>query len=101
MAELEAEPGSPVFFHDYHLYLAPRFVRSRVPEAALSHFVHIPWPEPDYWRVLPEGIRRALHDGLLANETLVLEARVIVTDYNPTGKSPLRVGQKVRVNFGP
>ncbi|HUR53146.1 MAG TPA: HlyD family efflux transporter periplasmic adaptor subunit, partial [Gemmataceae bacterium] len=40
-------------------------------------------------------------DGLLASETLVLEARVIVTDYNPTGKSPLRVGQKVRVNFGP
>jgi trehalose 6-phosphate synthase len=68
--ELEAEPGSPVFFHDYHLYLAPRFVRSRVPEASLSHFVHIPWPEPDYWRVLPEAIRRALHDGLLANDVV-------------------------------
>jgi multidrug resistance efflux pump len=40
-------------------------------------------------------------DGLLTNETLVLEARVVVTDPNPTGKSPLRVGQKVRVNFGP
>lgn len=39
-------------------------------------------------------------DGLLTNETLVLEARVVVTDINPTGKSPLRVGQKVRVNFG-
>ena len=70
MAELEAEPGSPVFFHDYHLYLAPRFVRTRVPDAALSHFVHIPWPEPDYWRVLPEAIRRALHDGLLANDVV-------------------------------
>ena len=70
VAELEAEPGSPVFFHDYHLYLAPRFVRARVPEAALSHFVHVPWPEPDYWRVLPEAIRRALHDGLLANDVV-------------------------------
>ena len=70
VAELEAEPGSPVFFHDYHLYLAPRFVRTRMPEAALSHFVHIPWPEPDYWRVLPEAIRRALHDGLLANDVV-------------------------------
>jgi trehalose 6-phosphate synthase len=68
--ELEAEPGSPVFFHDYHLYLAPRFVRTRVPDAALSHFVHVPWPEPDYWRVLPEAIRRALHDGLLANDVV-------------------------------
>ncbi|HEU4942639.1 MAG TPA: trehalose-6-phosphate synthase [Gaiellaceae bacterium] len=69
-AELDAEPGSPVFFHDYHLYLAPRFVRTRVPDAALSHFVHIPWPEPDYWRVLPEAIRRSLHDGLLANDVV-------------------------------
>ena len=70
MAELEAEPSSPVFFHDYHLYLAPRFVRTLVPGAALSQFVHVPWPEPDYWRVLPEAIRRALHDGLLANDVV-------------------------------
>jgi trehalose 6-phosphate synthase len=70
VAELEAAPGSPVFFHDYHLYLAPRFVRTRRPDAALSHFVHVPWPEPDYWRVLPEAIRRALHDGLLANDVV-------------------------------
>jgi trehalose 6-phosphate synthase len=70
VAELEAQPEAAVLFHDYHLYLAPRFVRSRWPEAALSHFVHIPWPEPDYWRVLPEAIRVALHDGLLANDVV-------------------------------
>src|SRR5690348_400072 len=29
--ELEAAPETPVFFHDYHLYLAPRLVRDRVP----------------------------------------------------------------------
>jgi trehalose 6-phosphate synthase len=70
VAELEAQPEAMVCFHDYHLYLAPRFVRTRRPEAALSHFVHIPWPEPDYWRVLPEAIRVALHDGLLANDVV-------------------------------
>jgi trehalose 6-phosphate synthase len=68
VAELDAQPDAAVCFHDYHLYLAPRFVRARRPDAALSHFVHIPWPEPDYWRVLPEAIRVALHDGLLAND---------------------------------
>jgi trehalose 6-phosphate synthase len=68
--ELEAQPDAAVCFHDYHLYLAPRFVRTRRPEAALSHFVHIPWPEPDYWRVLPQAIRVALHDGLLANDVV-------------------------------
>ena len=70
VAELDAQPDAAVFFHDYHLYLAPRLVRAHRPEAALSHFVHIPWPEPDYWRVLPEAIRVALHDGLLANDVV-------------------------------
>ena len=67
-AELEADPDTCVFFHDYHLYLAPRFVRERHPDATLAHFVHIPWPQPDYWHALPRSIRAALHDGLLAND---------------------------------
>jgi trehalose 6-phosphate synthase len=68
--ELERDPDAAVFFHDYHLYVAPALVRERVPEALLSHFVHIPWPMPDYWRVLPEPIRRAIHEGLLANDVV-------------------------------
>src|SRR3954470_22489232 len=65
LAELEASPDATVFFHDYHLYLAPRFVRERRPDAALAHFVHIPWPQADYWHLLPESMRFAIHDGLL------------------------------------
>jgi trehalose 6-phosphate synthase len=68
LAELEDEPDSTVFFQDYHLYLAPRLVRDRHPRAVLAHFVHIPWPQPDYWRVLPDQVRIAIHDGLLAND---------------------------------
>jgi trehalose 6-phosphate synthase len=70
LEELEAEPDAAVLFHDYHLYLAPRFVREQVPDATLSHFVHIPWPQPDYWRILPEEMREAVHDGLLANDVV-------------------------------
>ena len=66
--ELARDPEAAVFFHDYHLYVAPRLVRERAPDAIMSHFVHIPWPQPDYWRVLPESIRRTIHDGLLAND---------------------------------
>ena len=74
LAELETQPEAAVFFHDYHLYLAPRFVRDARPDAALAHFVHIPWPEPNEWRVLPEPIRYAIHDGLLANDVLGFHA---------------------------
>jgi trehalose 6-phosphate synthase len=66
LEELEAMPGAAVLFQDYHLYVAPRIVRRSRPEVALSHFVHIPWVGPDGWRVLPEEIVRAIHDGLLA-----------------------------------
>jgi trehalose 6-phosphate synthase len=57
-----------VFFHDYHLYLAPRMVRNARPDARLAHFVHIPWPED--WTVLPAKMRHAIHDGLLANDVV-------------------------------
>jgi trehalose 6-phosphate synthase len=70
LSELANEPAATVFFHDYHLYLAPRFVRERRPEATLAQFVHVPWPQPDYWHALPDAIRRAIHDGVLANDLL-------------------------------
>src|SRR3954467_13290624 len=70
LEELESDPDAAVLFHDYHLYLAPRFVRDRAPDATLSHFVHIPWPQPDYWRILPAEQRQAIHDGLLANDVV-------------------------------
>jgi trehalose 6-phosphate synthase len=70
--ELAREPSATVFFHDYHLYLAPRLVRDRYPHASLAHFMHIPWPEADYWTVLPRELRSALFDGILANDVVGL-----------------------------
>jgi trehalose 6-phosphate synthase len=70
LAELERAPETAVFFHDYHLYLAPRLVREERPDTTLMHFVHVPWPQPDYWRVLPRSIRGAIHEGLVANDVI-------------------------------
>jgi trehalose 6-phosphate synthase len=79
--ELAEEPDAAVFFHDYHLYLAPTLVRGRAPEATLSHFVHIPWPQPDYWRVLPDPIRRAVHEGVLANDVVSFHTERWTTNF--------------------
>jgi trehalose 6-phosphate synthase len=68
--ELEREPGAAVFFHDYHLYLAPKLVRDRCPDVSTTHFIHIPWPETDYWHALPRELRVAIHAGLLANDVV-------------------------------
>ncbi|HYY03753.1 MAG TPA: trehalose-6-phosphate synthase [Gaiellaceae bacterium] len=68
--ELDRTPNAAVYFHDYHLYLAPRLVRTAAPEATLMQFVHVPWPQPDYWHILPQRIRFAIHDGVLANDVV-------------------------------
>ena len=75
LQELASEPDATVFFHDYHLYLAPRFVREQAPDALLAHFVHIPWPQTDYWHVLPDRIRREIHAGVLANDVVGFHTR--------------------------
>jgi trehalose 6-phosphate synthase len=73
VAQLDNSPGATVFFHDYHLYLAPRMVRELRPDAKLAHFVHIPWPVD--WTVLPVEMRYAVHDGLLANDVVGFHTR--------------------------
>ena len=81
LAELETSPDAVVFFHDYHLYLAPRLVRMSRPDATLAHFVHIPWVQRDYWHVLPESMRRAVHDGLLANDVVAFHTERWVRNF--------------------
>ena len=67
---IEDEPKPLVMFHDYHLYTAPAIVREQRPDAFLQHFVHIPWSQPDSWRILPAHWREAIYRGLLANDII-------------------------------
>ena len=58
--EVDAAGGSAlVMLHDYHFYLVADQVRARCPDALISQFIHIPWPGPDAWRVLPPTMRDA------------------------------------------
>lgn len=58
--------GEPIIMlQDYHLYLCGGMIREKRPNAIIQHFVHIPWPDPDYWRLLPIEMRRAICEGLL------------------------------------
>jgi len=67
--EVEARGGSAtVMVQDYHFYLVPELLRERCPDVFLHHFVHIPWPQPDAWRVLPEPMRSAVLTGVLGND---------------------------------
>jgi len=64
-----------VLLHDYHFYLVAEQVRERCPDAVLSHFVHIPWPGPDAWQVLPPDLRERLLLGLLGCDVVAFHTR--------------------------
>ena len=53
-----------VMGHDYHLYLLPEFVRRDLPEAIIQHYVHVPWPTPLYWNLIPRHIVRRICESL-------------------------------------
>jgi trehalose 6-phosphate synthase len=69
--EVDARGGKAlVMLQDYHFYLVAERVRERCPEALLSHFIHIPWPGPDSWRILPPYMRERLLRGLLGSDVV-------------------------------
>jgi alpha,alpha-trehalose-phosphate synthase [UDP-forming]/trehalose-phosphatase len=46
-------PGDPVWVHDYHLLLLGQRLRERDHRGPLGLFVHVPFPGPDIWFILP------------------------------------------------
>lgn len=63
-----------VMLQDYHLYLTARSLRRelerRAHQATIMHFIHIPWPGPEYWGILPPAMRQSILDGLCAVDVL-------------------------------
>ncbi|MGN6276437.1 MAG: alpha,alpha-trehalose-phosphate synthase (UDP-forming) [Solirubrobacterales bacterium] len=70
LSQIEGQEQSLVMLHDYHLYTAPGMIRAERPDVFLHHFVHIPWSQPDSWRILPTRIRNAIFEGMLANDII-------------------------------
>jgi trehalose 6-phosphate synthase len=65
----EGNGGRPlIMIQDYQLYLVAKMVRERLPEVTLQQFIHIPWPTPQYWKVLPSKMRDPIVEGLLGND---------------------------------
>jgi trehalose 6-phosphate synthase len=65
--------GLRALIQDYHLCLAPRMLRERLHrrlgdaagDVGIGHFCHTPWAPPDYYRMLPAAMGRALLEGML------------------------------------
>jgi len=60
-----------VFIQDYHFALLPRMLRR--PTIRTAQFWHIPWPNPEAFRICPWG--EELLDGMLGNDMLGFHLR--------------------------
>jgi len=55
-----SKPPPLVLLNDYHLYLAGSYIRQALPDQIIQHFIHIPWPSPTSWQLLPAVMREAI-----------------------------------------
>jgi len=77
---LNSDKPCLVMMQDYHLYLAPRFLRKKLRgqkgrNMKLMHFIHIPWPGPEDWGMLPSDMRQAILEGLCSVDLLGFQTR--------------------------
>ena len=69
-AVLEEARGGPalVFVQDYHFALLPRLLKNARPDLVVAQFWHIPWPNPETFRVCPWA--KEILDGMLGNDLM-------------------------------
>ncbi len=69
IAEAQNSGDPPyVIVHDYHLYMVPGYVRQGLPNCKIQHIVHVPWPSPIVWQLLPRTVRETVCESLCSSD---------------------------------
>jgi alpha,alpha-trehalose-phosphate synthase [UDP-forming] len=68
LEEMEGAEQALVLIQDYHFALLPRMVKEARPDARVAIFWHIPWPNPEAFRICPW--QREVLDGLLGADLI-------------------------------
>lgn len=107
----QVRPGDIVWVHDYQLALVPRMLRELVPWVRIGFFLHVPFPSPDVFRVLPwdlEILRGMLGADLVGFQTEAYRANfaaaVALMNGRPNGGEEICFddgGRRVRVEVHP
>jgi trehalose 6-phosphate synthase len=85
LAESKRNDKEPlIMLQDYHLYLCPTYIRKKMKKTFLSQFIHIPWPQSEYFSILPEYMKKAIIEGLLSNNLLGFHIPRYVTNFIQT-----------------
>jgi alpha,alpha-trehalose-phosphate synthase [UDP-forming] len=81
LQEIEDEQAI-VFVQDYHFALLPRLLRQARPDLIVVQFWHIPWPNPEVFRVCPW--KEEILDGLLGNNLLAFHTQYHCNNFMET-----------------
>lgn len=68
LSEIEGVDEPCVLIQDYHFALLPRMIKDARPDARVSLFWHIPWPNPEAFGICPW--QRDILDGMLGADVL-------------------------------
>jgi alpha,alpha-trehalose-phosphate synthase [UDP-forming] len=90
-----------VWIQDYHLMLLSKMLKEKNDTLLTAHFLHIPWPNPEAFRICPQKIE--LLEGLLANDLLGFHIRYHCGNFMETVKLELEARvdtEKTSVTYG-
>jgi trehalose 6-phosphate synthase len=88
LSEVHDEPAV-VWIQDYHFALLPRFLKETRPDLLVAQFWHIPWPNPEAFRICPW--KQDILWGLLANDVLGFHIRYHCDNFLATVDRELEV----------
>lgn len=89
------QDGDTVWVNDYHLFLVPKLVREKIPNARVGFFLHVAFPSSEVFRCL--AARKELLEGLLGSDCIGFQTpeyakhflqtcnRILTLDTTPTG----------------
>jgi len=72
LSEIQHAPAV-VWIQDYHFALLPRMLKEARPDLLVAQFWHIPWPNPEAFRICPW--KQDILWGMLANDVLGFHIR--------------------------
>ncbi|MGB9937450.1 MAG: alpha,alpha-trehalose-phosphate synthase (UDP-forming) [Methanobacterium sp.] len=80
--EVESSEKEPlIMLQDTHLQTCPACIREKVDDIFLSQFIHIPWPQPDYFTVFPRNVQKDIVEGLLSNDHIGFHIKRYVKNF--------------------
>ncbi len=82
LEEMEDVARPLVLVQDYHFALLPRMIKAIRPDARVAIFWHIPWPNPEAFRICPW--QSELVDGLLGADLIGFHIQAHCTNFLQT-----------------